>query len=138
MWVTRRVSYKKHPSSPPVFGGFRVAHLYSCLCCPITCMCLYVVSLVLLYPLRFPHKSDVRFVFTSSWLYWGSCLIYVIYVFVCALWLVFALFVFVLCLDASLSGLSFCIALSRFANIYSYIVRRVLCDFKTKIEKGLH
>ena len=50
----------------------------------------------------------------------------------------FLLCVFVLCLDASLSGLSFCIALSRFANVYSYIVRRVLCDFKTKIEKGLH
>ena len=33
-------------------------------CCPI--MCLYVLSSVLSCPLRFPHRNDVRFVFTSS------------------------------------------------------------------------
>ena len=31
-------------------------------------------------PLRFPKKNDVRFVLTSSCMYEGSCLIYVIYV----------------------------------------------------------
>jgi hypothetical protein len=41
-------------------------------------MCLYVFSSVLWCPLRFPHKNDVRFVFTSSCLYEGWCLIYVI------------------------------------------------------------
>ena len=45
-------------------------------------MCLYVIlSSVVLYPLRFPHKNDVRFVFTSSWLWESSCLIYVICLF---------------------------------------------------------
>ena len=37
---------------------------FSFLCCPI--MCLYVLSSVLWCPLRFPHKNNVRFVFTSS------------------------------------------------------------------------
>ena len=49
---------------------------FSFLCCPI--MCLYVLSSVLWCPLRFPHTNDVRFVFSSSCLYEGSCLIYVI------------------------------------------------------------
>ena len=48
IWVTRRVSYKKqvmptlrdHLSSPPVYLGFRVADLFSLLCCSI--MCLYI------------------------------------------------------------------------------------------------
>jgi hypothetical protein len=35
-----------------------------CLCCHI--MCLYVLSSVLRCALRYPHKSDIRFVFTSS------------------------------------------------------------------------
>ena len=48
------------------------------LCCAI--MCLYVLSSVLWCPLRFPHKNDVRFVFTSSCLLKDSCLIYIIYV----------------------------------------------------------
>ena len=52
-WVTRRVSYKKpelltlreHLTSPPVIGGFRVAHRFSFfLCCPVTS--LYVLSSV--------------------------------------------------------------------------------------------
>jgi hypothetical protein len=44
---------------------FRVAHLcLSFFSCSI--MCLYVLSSVLWYPLRFPHKIDVQFVFTSS------------------------------------------------------------------------
>jgi hypothetical protein len=41
-------------------------------------MCLYVLSFVLWYPLQFPHRNDVRIVFTSSCLWEGSCLIYVI------------------------------------------------------------
>ena len=90
------MSYKKkehltlieHLSSPPVFGGVRVAHLSSVLCCHI--MCLYVLSSVLCCWLRFPHKSNVRFVFISSCLvvsntycvvflfcYSSSCITYV-------------------------------------------------------------
>jgi len=55
---------------------------------------------VLWCPLRFPHKNDVRFVFTTSCLSEGSCLIYVCLCYsgvqhiLCC---VFALFVFVLC-----------------------------------------
>ena len=63
IWVTWRVLYKKqellilreHLSSPPVFGGVRVAHLFSFLCCPI--MCLYVLTSVLWCPFWFPHKT---------------------------------------------------------------------------------
>ena len=55
---------------------FRVAHIFSFLCCPF--VCLYVFSSVLWYPLRFPHRNDVRFVFTSSCMKEGACLIYVI------------------------------------------------------------
>jgi hypothetical protein len=63
IWVTWRVSYKKqellalpeHLSSPPVFCEVRVAHLFSYLRCPI--MCLYSLSSVLWWPLRFPHKT---------------------------------------------------------------------------------
>ena len=69
----------EHLSSLPVVGGDRVAYLFSFLCCPI--ICLYVLSSVFWCPLRFPHKKDVRFVFTSSCLQEGSCLIYVICVF---------------------------------------------------------
>jgi hypothetical protein len=44
-WVTLRVSYKKQElltlrellSSPRVFGGVRVTHLFVFLCCPIIC-----------------------------------------------------------------------------------------------------
>jgi hypothetical protein len=49
---------------PRFFVGIRVAQLLSFWCCPI--MCLYVMGSVLWCPLRFPHKNDVRFVFTSS------------------------------------------------------------------------
>jgi hypothetical protein len=37
-----------------------------------------VYEFVLWCPLRFPHRNDVQFVFTSSCLWEGSCLIYVI------------------------------------------------------------
>ena len=50
----------------------RVAHLFSVLCSPI--MYLYVLGSVL----WFSHANDVRFVFTFSCLYEGSCLINVI------------------------------------------------------------
>jgi hypothetical protein len=43
------------PVHPRYFGGVRVAHLLSFLCCLI--MCLYVLSLVLWCPLRFPHET---------------------------------------------------------------------------------
>jgi hypothetical protein len=51
----------------------RGAHLFSFLCCPI--ISFYVLSSVLWCLIRFPHKNDVRFVFISSCLYEGSCLI---------------------------------------------------------------
>jgi hypothetical protein len=41
--------------------------------------CIYVLSSVLWCPLRFPHKSDVWFVFTSSWLYVGRIMSYLHY-----------------------------------------------------------
>ena len=49
--------------------------LIFCVRCPI--MCIYVLNTVLLCPLQFPHKNDVRFVFTSSCLQEGLCHIYV-------------------------------------------------------------
>ena len=49
---------------PSLFGEVRVAHLFSFLCCPI--MPLYVLSSVLLFPLRFPHTNDIRFVSVSN------------------------------------------------------------------------
>ena len=39
---------------------------------------IFVLSSVLLCPLRFLHKHDVRFIFTTSCLQEGSCLTYVI------------------------------------------------------------
>ena len=44
-------------------------------CCPI--LYIYVLSPALWCMLRFPHKHDGLFFYTSSWLYDGSCLIYV-------------------------------------------------------------
>jgi hypothetical protein len=44
-------------------------------------ICLFVLISTLWCPLQFPHKNDVRFVFTSSCLQEGSCLIYVICVY---------------------------------------------------------
>ena len=49
---------------------FIILHIFSFFCCPI--MCLYIVWC----PLRFPHKSDVRFVFTSSYVKDDSCVNY--------------------------------------------------------------
>jgi hypothetical protein len=71
------VSLREHLGSPR-FYGIRVAHLFTFLCCPI--MCLYFLTSVLLCPLCFPHKNDVRVVFTSSCLSEGSCLICVIFI----------------------------------------------------------
>jgi hypothetical protein len=54
--------------------------LSSVLCCPI--MCLYDLSSVLccpiMCPLRFPHRHDVRFVFTSQ-LFVGGLIFYIRY-----------------------------------------------------------
>jgi len=61
---------------PRCFDGVRIAHRFSVVCCPT--ICLYVLSSVLWWPLRFPHNNDVRFVFTFSCLLEGECLIYVI------------------------------------------------------------
>jgi hypothetical protein len=74
------VSYKKQElltlrellSSPRVFGGVRVTHLFVFLCCPIICVSLRS-------ELRFPPIN----VFTSSCLWEDSCLIYVVCVCLC-------------------------------------------------------
>ena len=61
IWVTWLVSYKTaYPSRasefiPGFFGGIRVAHLFSFLCCPV--MCHYVLRSVLCCPFRFRHKQ---------------------------------------------------------------------------------
>ena len=49
--------------TPGFFGEVHVFHLFS-FC--VTYMCLYGLSSVLWCPLRFPHKNDVQFIFTSS------------------------------------------------------------------------
>jgi hypothetical protein len=46
-------------------------------------ICLYVLCSVLCCPLRFLYKNSLPYVFTSSCLYEGSCLIYVICVCMC-------------------------------------------------------
>jgi hypothetical protein len=81
MSVNWRVSYKNQElltlrEHPRLFGGGPCAHLFSYLCCTITC--LYALSFVLWCSLRFQHKNDVGLVLTSSCLYEGSCLINVI------------------------------------------------------------
>jgi hypothetical protein len=102
------VSYKKqelfilleHLSSPLVFGGVRIAHLFSFLCWPI--VCLYVQSSVLWYRYEFRIKRcSVRLYLR---LFVGEQISYLRYLclFMCSgvqhiLCCVFALFVFVLC-----------------------------------------
>jgi hypothetical protein len=88
--------------------------------CPIKCF--YILSSVLWCLLRFPHKNNVCFVFTSSSLLEGSCLIYVIYVYlhivVSNTYCVVVLF----CLSSSMLPVSvdcpFLIAPSEFSNVY--------------------
>ena len=61
------------------FSISMVSHMFFFLCSPI--MCLYVLSFFVLWcPLRFLHKNDIWFVFTSSCLQKGLRLIYAIYV----------------------------------------------------------
>jgi len=89
-------------------------------------MCLYVTSSVLWCPLRFPHKNDVRFVFTPQ-LFEVGLMSYLRYLCLFAysgvqhiFWCVFVLFVFVLCtlmLPVSLDC-PFLIAPSVFSNVY--------------------
>ena len=48
------------------------------------CCChLYMGSLFFICPLRFSHKNDVQFVFSSSCLQENSCLIYIMCVYLC-------------------------------------------------------
>jgi hypothetical protein len=77
-------------------------------------MFLYVLSSILWSPLRFPHRNDVRFAFTSSCSYEGSWLIYVINVCLRLMvsntyYVVFSLCLLSSCVPdvASFSGLSF-------------------------------
>jgi hypothetical protein len=86
-----------------------------------TNLCVYVLSSVLWCPLRFPHKIDVRFVFTSSCLLEGSCLIYLI----CVCLRIVLCFLFIcLCPVSCLSNFSIFSGLSIldgtfvFSNIY--------------------
>ena len=88
-------------------------------CCPI--ICLYVPSSVLRCLLQFPHKNDVRFVFTSSCLQEGLCLIY----FICVCLRIHVVVsntycaVFLFCQSSSiLPDCSFLIAPSVISNVY--------------------
>ena len=105
------ITLPKYLSSPLLFwwGSMLLIFLASVLS--------YYVSLrlssVWWCPLRYTHKYDIRFVFTSSCLLKGSCLIYVICV--CS---VYSIFCFVcLVLPVSLDC-SILIAPSVFANVY--------------------
>ena len=135
IWVTRRVSYKKqelltlreHLSSPPVFGGVRVAHLCSFLCCPINYI--YVLTSLFWCPLRFPHEN-VRFYLQ---VFVGGFMSYLGYLCLFAYRVVqHILSVSLLCFSspcvpyvAIFSGLSICIAPSVFSNAY-------FCNFFNK------
>ena len=84
----------------------RVAHLFSVLCSPT--MYLYVLGSVL----WFPHANDGRFIFTSSCLQKGSCLISVICV----------------CLRTMVSN-AHCV---RFVFVFVWFLFFVLCDLHCK------
>jgi hypothetical protein len=74
IWITRRVSFKKqelltlceHLNSPLVFWWGSCCSSFQFFCVVLLYMCPYVLSSVFWCPVRFPHKSHVRFVFTSS------------------------------------------------------------------------
>ena len=109
LWVPWRVPYKRqelltlreHMSSPLVFGGVCVAHLFSFLCCPITC--LYVLCSVMWCLMA--HVLFTLFVFFVS-------------IVVCNIFCV----VFLFCSSSSISPVSldfpFLIAPSVFSNVY--------------------
>ena len=104
-------------SSSPVFWWICVADLFSFLCCPIMCL-----SSVLWCPLRFPHKNNVRFIFTSS-----CCrrtrVLFTLFVFVCIVSSTYCV-VFLFCFSSSLDC-PFLIAPSVFSNVFfMYLYRR--------------
>ena len=96
----------------------RIAHFEKC-ASPTTFT--EFTSSVLWCPLRFPHRNDVRFIFTSSCLLEWLCLVYVICaclrIEVCNIYMycVFALFFFVLSVSLDCP---FLIAPSVFSNVY--------------------
>ena len=83
IWVTRRVSYekqelptlRKHLSSSPGFFVGSVLLIFLVFCVVLLCVFTFWVPCC---DVRFRIKNYVRFVFTSSCLYDGSCLIYVL------------------------------------------------------------
>jgi hypothetical protein len=71
------LTLREHQNSPAVFGGVRVDHLFSFLCCPFMCLC--VLSSVLWCSLQFSHKkNDVRFVIPRQ-LFVGGMMSYLRY-----------------------------------------------------------
>ena len=69
--------------NPRVFGGVRIAHLFSFLCCPI--MCLYVLSFVLWYSYIFCIKT----MFGSSLppvVCRRAHVLFTLFVFICVYW----------------------------------------------------
>ena len=73
IWVTWRVSYKKqelfilgrHLGSPSVFGGIRVVHLFSFLCCIFFVLVLFCVLIVpVALPRLFIHDCPFGFSLT--------------------------------------------------------------------------
>ena len=100
-------------------------------CCSF-CLVSFCVVVLLVFTLRFPHKNDVLFVLSSSCLYEGSCLIYLICVCsrivvsnsYCAVFLVCFIFVLRILLLVSLDY-PILIAPSVFSNfIYTYLSGR--------------
>jgi hypothetical protein len=79
-WLSRRLfgETRANVSSDASVSGLSIIDCLFDFLYPLTIMCIYVLRPVLWCPLRFPHKSDVRFVFISSCLWDGSCPIYVI------------------------------------------------------------
>ena len=102
LWTHRCSAFTKDLSVIKI----RVAHLFSVLCSPT--MYLYVLGSVL----WFPHANDGRFIFTSSCLQKGSCLISVICV----------------CLRTVVSN-AHCV---RFVFVFVWFLFFVLCDLQCK------
>ena len=84
-------------------------------------MCLYVLNSVLWWQLRLLHKNDVRFVFTSSCLLEGSCLIYVICLCFCIVVFCFLPPVCTLCCQFFLFNTAFQVLVISIADIYDQL-----------------
>jgi hypothetical protein len=67
--------------TPLFFGGVRVPHIFSFLCCSI--MCLYVLSSMLWCPIRFPHKKQCLVRLYPQVVCSRANVLFMLFVFVC-------------------------------------------------------